>query len=84
MDAVYHFTFTGVQAAQATIIIKNNRLNVLDGHHGTPNLAVTADGKTWIRFLNKEVSILRCLLTRAVRLKGPPKLLVAFGKCFPA
>jgi ferredoxin len=84
MDAVYHFTFTGAQAAEATIIIKNNRLNVLDGHHGTPNLAMIADGKTWIRFLNKEVSILRCLLTRAVRLKGPPKLLLAFGKCFPA
>jgi ferredoxin len=84
MDAVYHFTFTGAQAAEAPIIIKNNRLNVLDGHHGTPNLAMIADGKTWIRFLNKEVSILRCLLTRAVRLKGPPKLLLAFGKCFPA
>jgi ferredoxin len=83
LDAVYHFTFTGPQAAQATIMIKNSRLIVLDGHQGEPNLAVTADGKTWIRFLNKEVSILRCLLTRAVRLKGPSKLLVAFGKCFP-
>jgi ferredoxin len=83
LDAVYHFTFTGPQAVQATIIIRNSRLNIIDGHQGTASLNITADGKTWLRFLNKEISILRCLLTRAVRLKGPPRLLIAFGKCFP-
>jgi hypothetical protein len=37
-----------------------------------------------VRFLNKETSILRALVTRGVRLKGSPRLLAAFGKCFPA
>jgi ferredoxin len=84
LDAVYHFTFTGAQAAKATVTIRDRRLRVLKDHQGRPDLEVTADGDTWIRFLNKEMSIFRCLLTRAVRLKGSPRLLLAFGKCFPS
>jgi hypothetical protein len=84
LNAVYHFTFTGPQAAKATVIIKNQRLKVLEDHQGSADLKVIADGDTWLRFLNKEVSIFRCLITRAVKLKGPPRLLLAFGKCFPS
>jgi epoxyqueuosine reductase QueG len=82
LDAVYHFTFTGAQAAKATVIIRDQRLQVLDGHQGKADLRVIADGATWLRFLNKDVSILRCLLWRAVKLKGSPRLLQAFGRCF--
>ena len=64
--------------------VRNRRLAVREGLHGAANLKVTADGATWVRFLNKETSILRALVTRAVRLKGSPRLLAAFGKCFPA
>jgi len=83
LNAVYHFTFTGAQAAKATVIIKDRRLTVREGLQGTADLEVVADGDTWLRFLRKEVSIFRCLVTRAVRLKGSPRLLLAFGKCFP-
>jgi hypothetical protein len=84
LDAVYHFTFTGAEAAKATVIIKDSRLEVLDGHQGRANLKVIADGRMWLRFLSKEVSIVRCLLMRSVRLKGSPRLLLAFGRCFPS
>lgn len=84
LDAVYFFTFTGAQAAKATAIIKDQRLKVLEGHQGQPDLEVIADGNTWLRFLNKEVSIFRCLVSRSIKLKGSPRLLLAFGKCFPS
>ncbi len=84
LDATYHFTFTGAQAAKATVIIRKRRLQVLEGHEGKANLEITADGDMWVRFLAREVSIFRCLVTRAVRLKGSPRLLLAFGKCFPS
>ncbi|MFQ5931279.1 MAG: 2Fe-2S iron-sulfur cluster-binding protein, partial [Nitrospiraceae bacterium] len=54
------------------------------GHVGVPNLRVTADTRTWLGFLAKERNLVWALLTRKIRLKGSPKLLVAFGKCFPA
>ena len=84
LNAVYHFTFTGAQAAKATVIIKEQRLTVLEGLQGAADIEVVADAKAWLRFLRKEVSIFRCLVTRAVRIKGSPRLLLAFAKCFPS
>ena len=64
-------------------MIRDRTLSVSTGHHGTPDLRVVADARGWLRFLAREVSIVRLLVTRAVRLTGPPRLLLAFGKCFP-
>ncbi|WP_395663107.1 SCP2 sterol-binding domain-containing protein [Aestuariivirga sp.] len=49
-----------------------------------PDITIRADAKGWIRFLSKEVSLLRLLATGGLRIKGSPKLLAAFGKCFPS
>jgi len=83
LNATYHFTFRGAEPLKATIVIKDCRLSVSDGHVGAPNLRVNADSRSWLRFLNREISILRCLATGAVRLNGSPRLLSAFAKCFP-
>jgi len=39
---------------------------------------------TWTRFLAKEAGILPALLACKFKLKGSPKLMGAFAKCFPA
>jgi Fe-S-cluster-containing hydrogenase component 2 len=84
LNAVYHFTFTGAECAQATIMIQNKTLQVQTGHNGKADLAVTADSKTWIGFLCKEENIIWALIRRKIRVKGSIKLLQAFGKCFPS
>ena len=84
LDAVYHFSFIGNEENQATVTIRDGKLAVEDGHIGEPNLRVIADSETWLGFLAKEHSLLWALLRRKIRIKGSPKLLVAFGKCFPS
>jgi ferredoxin len=84
LNATYHFTFTGKEPRTATVVIQNKTIAVHDGHQGTANLRVTADSETWLGFLAKERSLLWALLRRKIRIKGSPKLLVAFGKCFPS
>jgi ferredoxin len=84
LNAVYHFTFTGDEQAEATIIIRDKKLQVQKGHVGSPNIHVTADSKTWLGFVAKERSLVWALLTRRIRLKGSPRWLVAFGTCFPS
>jgi Fe-S-cluster-containing hydrogenase component 2 len=84
LDATYHFTFTGAERAQATVAIRNKALAVSDGHLGTAECHVIADSRTWLGFVRKERSLLWALLTRKIRIKGPPRLLVAFGNCFPS
>ena len=43
-----------------------------------------ADCRTWIRFLRREVTLARALLTLKIRLKGSPIWLLKFGRCFPS
>ena len=83
LSARYHFRFTGDEPAECTVTIADGRIQVEDGLRGERNLLVTADSRSWLRFLRKEVSIVRLLLTLRVRLKGDPRLLAAFGRCFP-
>ena len=83
LNAVYHFSFTGKEEKQATVTIRDGTLQIQDGHQGEADLLVTADSETWLGFLAKERSLLWALLRRRIRIKGSPKLLVAFGKCFP-
>ena len=84
LDAIYHFTFTGSEERQATVVIRDKTVQVSEGHVGTPALRVTADSQWWLGFLAKERSLLWGLLRRKLRIKGSPRLLLAFGKCFPS
>ena len=84
LNAIYHFTFTGSESRQATVIIQNKTVQVKEGHVGKANLSVTADSQTWLSFLAKERKLIWTLLRRKIRIQGSPKLLQAFGKCFPA
>jgi len=82
--ATYHFTFTGDEKREATVIIRDETLDVQEGHVGVADLEVTADSRTWLGFLAKERNLVWALLCRKIRLKGSPRLLLAFGKCFPS
>jgi putative sterol carrier protein len=84
LNATYHFTFTGSEAATATVVIRDGKIKVSAGLQGEPHLRVTADTATWLGFLAKEKSLPWALLTRRIKLRGNPKWLLAFGKCFPS
>lgn len=84
LDATYHFVFTGNESAEATVTIRAGKLTVENGLLGKPNLKVIADAETWLGFLAGERNLLWALLRRKIRLKGSPRLLLAFGKCFPS
>ena len=84
LNATFHFTFTGDEACKATVVIKNKTIQVLDGHIGTADIQVTADSHTWLGFLRKDCNLIWALLRRKIKIKGSPRLLKAFGKCFPS
>lgn len=83
LDATYHFTFTGEEQVKATVVIHDKKLEVSDGHTGTPDFRLTANSQTWLRFLRKEANLVWAFLTRKIRIHGSPKLLLAFARCFP-
>src|SRR5262245_20061091 len=84
LTATYHFKFTGAEERRATVMIRDQRLEVTEGHNGSADIIVTADSQTWLGFLSKERNLVWALLRRKIRIKGSPRLLLAFGKCFPS
>ena len=84
LEATYHLTFTGQEESRATVVIRDETLKVHEGHIGNPDIHVAADGSTWLGFLAKEKNIVWALLRRKIRIKGPIRLLKAFGRCFPS
>ena len=84
LDATYHFVFTGNESAEATVTVRAGKLTVENGLLGQPNLKVVADSETWLGFLAGERNLAWALLRRKIRLIGSPRLLLAFGKCFPS
>lgn len=84
VDATFHFIFTGTETREVTAVIKNHTIDVKDGLTGKADIRVTTDSKTWLGFLAGEKSLPLALLTRKIRIKGDPRLLLAFGKCFPS
>jgi ferredoxin len=84
IDLCYHFTFTGEEPITATVIIRNQKIDVQRGHVENANLRITADSKSWLGFLKKEKNIVWEMLRRKIRLRGDPRLLLQFGKCFPS
>jgi hypothetical protein len=81
---VYHFTFTGDESREATVEIRDQLISVSEGHVGQADLRITADTATWLGFLGKQRSLFWALLRRRIRLRGSPRLLVRFGRCFPS
>lgn len=83
LDATYHFAFTGDEAVEATVVIRSGTITIASGLQGQPNIRVTADAATWLGFLAKEKNLPWALLTRRIKLRGNPKWLLAFKRCFP-
>jgi Fe-S-cluster-containing hydrogenase component 2 len=84
LEAVYHFDFRGEENEKATITIVGGTVRVEKGHLGNADLTLRADSRTWVRFLAKEVWLPWAVLRGGIRIKGDPRLLLAFGRCFPS
>src|ERR1044071_7204612 len=70
LDATYHFTFTGTETTEATVVIRSGTISVERRLKGQRNLHVTADSETWLAFLAKESNLVWALVTRKIRIKG--------------
>jgi len=84
LAATYHFIFTGAEERRATVTIRDQKVEVSEGQSGIADIVVSADSQIWLDFLAKERNLVWALLRRKIRIKGSPRLLQAFGKCFPS
>jgi putative sterol carrier protein len=67
-----------------TVDIRDQQIVVEAGPNGKADLAVRADSEAWLGFVSKDRHLAWELLRGRIRLKGSPRLLRDFGKCFPS
>jgi hypothetical protein len=84
LDATYHFSFTGDEVVAATVVIRAGTIAIESGLKGRANIHVTVDSATWLGFLAKDKNLPWALLTRRIKLRGNPRWLLVFGRCFPS
>ncbi len=84
VDATCHFTFTGKETTEATVVIRSGTIAVERGLKGQSNLHVIAEAETWLGFLAKGRNLVWALIAREIRIKGNPRWLPDFSRCFPA
>ena len=49
LNATYHFVFTGDEPAEATMVIKDQKLTVSEGLIGDADLRIQADSAAWLK-----------------------------------
>lgn len=84
LSATYHFSFRGEESKEVTVRIDRKQISVAEGLVGDADLRVEADTGAWLRFIRRETHVVKEILFRRIRVRGPVKLLQAFGRCFPA
>jgi putative sterol carrier protein len=82
LSATFHFTFSGHEPGQRTVIIEAGKIALAEGHHGTPNVRIVADSATWVKISNQQMGVVRALATRKLRVRGDLRLLQKFATCF--
>lgn len=82
LSATFHFTFSGREPGQRTIIIEAGKIALAEGHHGTPSVRVHVDSATWVKISNRQMGVVRALATRKLRVRGDLRLLQKFAVCF--
>ncbi len=78
-----HSKWATTKHKKAVIDARRGTLEVTDGRHGRPDLVLRADADTWLRFLGGRASLPVALARGRLRLRGNPRLLAAFARCFP-
>lgn len=83
LQATYHFTFTGKEACQATVVIKEKTVQVLEGHVGEAGVTITVDSRVWLDLLSGSKGLFWTIVSRRLRVRGDIRLLRSFQRCFP-
>jgi putative sterol carrier protein/Fe-S-cluster-containing hydrogenase component 2 len=76
-----HFKFTGAEERLLTVAIVERKISVEEGHAKIADLKVEADTGTWLKIAGSEISSFWPVLTRKLKIKGNPLLLMKFQNC---
>ena len=85
VNLTVHFDFNGRNTGQATVIIKDEVIDVKEGFVEKPDIVVTVDVDSWIKIVNKEINedfMNEIFTSRKIKMQGNITDLQKFQNCF--
>ncbi len=70
LNAVIQFNFSGAEAGNWNVEIKNSTIKVEKGIHAAPSLTISADSADCLKLFNKEIDPMQAFLRGKLKVQG--------------
>ncbi len=82
LDAVIQFHFTGEQASDWYAVIKDDKVETIEGVHGDPKMTMTADSSDYLGIFTGEVDGMAAFMQGKLKLAGDLNLAMKLTQMF--
>ncbi len=82
VDTVMQFKFTGAQASEYYVVIKNQKCESTEGVHPDPKMTMTVDSEDYIKILSGEMDATMAFMKGKVKVSGDMSVALGMGKYF--
>ncbi len=82
VDTVVQFKFTGAQASNWYLIIKDQKCESIEGLHPDPKMTMTVDSEDYIKISKGELDATMAFMKGKVKVSGDMGVALGMGKYF--
>ncbi|HAV76188.1 MAG TPA: hypothetical protein DCX53_02430 [Anaerolineae bacterium] len=82
VDTVVQFKFTGSQASDWFVVIKDQTCECTEGLHASPRMTMTADSDDYIKIATGEMDATMAFMKGKVKVAGDMGVALSMGKYF--
>ena len=82
VDTIVHFIFTGAQASNWYVVVKDQKCESVEGLHPDPKMTMTVDSEDYIKIANGELDATMAFMKGKVKVSGDMGVALGMGKYF--
>jgi putative sterol carrier protein len=82
LDAVIQFKFIGAEPGDWYAVVKDGKVEVLQGTHATPKMTLTADSSDYVKIFTGELDGMQAFMAGKLKLAGDLNLAMKLTQMF--